>query len=335
MKKNLGWKALGVIILGLMVFGFILKYEQDHPNLASASAASSKTAASGKSGRQSPLKQTDAISDYVQSKPNGTWNFTAQDVQGENWSVLDVERDKAINSIEKAFKTYATVPEVKNLADKFSGKMYISYYSTKAQSAEDGGASLVGHSEEDIRKYGNPGFLEICLYDQEHSNDRRMVNVLVHYDSEWKAVLLPGLSISEPWLSGLTLHEIYHAYMHRIGAPSATGKYLSDSFINEELGAHDMERGILDLATKGKYLSVMNKIAASRAGYKDADQVTASFTKADLESLDGMFAVPSVHEASVRAAQYYLDLASLWLAKKYSGDNLTKERIVYYRSRFN
>ena len=323
--NKFGWYFLFAILGTFVVLGWWVSNSK--PVNGGNTVASSKTAAPNSAPVKKAVISNGALDSFIDGSPVSEWHVTAQEIVKGDVGRIDFVTGLMLNKLENSLSTYSSIAEVKKLKDQFSGKMFITYYTN-----EGGGASkMLGRSKGEMNKYSNPTLLEVCLFPAEFRDEHQTKAGLLHYDPEWKAVIIGAIKMDDAWFSGFSLHELFHARKHRNGELSATDKHLSDVWIEEELQAHELERMVLDRATNGKYLVAINKVVINKNGFRDPDMLRSSWTAEEVKSIDSLFSKPSWDEANLRSAQYQFDLGMLWLAERFEGEDLRKRQIEYYR----
>lgn len=323
--NKFGWFLLFAILGTLVVLGWWVS------NTKTVNGGNTQTSSKTSAPNSVPTKKVamnnGALDSFIDGSPVSEWHVTAQEIVKGDVGRIGFVSGLMLNKLENSLTTYSSLQEVKKLKDQFSGKMYITYYTT-----EGGGASkMLGRSKGEMDKYSNPTLLEVCLFPAEFRNEHQTKAGLLHYDQEWKAVIIGAIKMDDAWFSAFSLHELIHAQKHRNGEPSAVAKHLSDVWIEEELQAHELERRVIDKATKGKYLEAINKVVINKNGFRDPSMLASSWTAEEVQSIDSLFLKPSWDEANLRSAQYQFDLGMLWLAERFEGVDLRKKQIEYYR----
>ena len=125
-------------------------------------------------------------------------------------------------------------------------------------------------------------------------------------------------------------HEAWHAKLHREGAASATALMLTDSWVEEELQAHEVERKVLHARTSGEYGRRLDTVV-SRIRAKTFSRFLVRVKPTDMISLDQLFSPGIPEETDIRSAQYLLDLGLLWAQKHFTGTKLQQKRMEIYR----
>lgn len=232
--------------------------------------------------------------------------------------------------LEAALAANSNVPEVKILKDEFGGKFYTTVFSPSF-----GGTSrkiYVGSTFEEANKPAPAGSIEVCFFPRNAEKHPRMRGQLLLYDQSWRALMIGALDYPDKrWFDALAIHELWHAHMHKSGAPSATAPSLSDSWISEELQAHDLENKVLDNGTKGEYLKTVRSITSGIRG-KLLGEFLQQIKTEHLIQLDKLFGKGSDREGSVRSSQYLITLTNDWLNLKYQGEELQRQQIEAYRT---
>lgn len=232
--------------------------------------------------------------------------------------------------LDRALAGNVQVPQVKELKERFGGHFQPTIFSLAI-----GGTSRItskGGEASTVEKMYDPRTLEVVFYPHNAYRHSRIMSRLMFYDGEWRALFIAAFQFAdERWMDATFIHELWHAKLHRDGAASATAPMMSDLWIREELAAHKLEQGVLDLSTKGQYGQKLQSLA-TRGWAHSVRQFLARRKPADLQELDGLFQPASPEEREIRSSQYFLDLAIGWLEAHASpGENLNEKRIEAYR----
>ncbi len=327
--KKFGWYFLFSTLGAFVVLGWWVSNSK--PVNGGSPTTSSKTSAPSSVPVKTSSISNGALDGFIDQSLPASWHITAKEVVKGDVGRIDFVAGLMLGKLENSLSSYSSIPEVKRLKEQFSGKMFITYYTTQG-----GGASkMLGRSQSDVEKYSNSALLEICLFPEEFRNENKTKAGILHYDQEWRAVIMGAIKLDESWFSGFSLHELFHALKHRTGEPSSVAKALSDDWIEEELQAHELERKVLDKATKGKYLAAMHRVVVNKSSFRDPEMLSSSWTVEEVNSINSLFAKPSWDEANLRAAQYQFDLGMLWLAERFEGKDLRKRQIEYYRGMYS
>lgn len=154
----------------------------------------------------------------------------------------------------------------------------------------------------------------------------------IQYFASWKAVRMVALEIPEKFLAALLFHELYHAYVHRQGRDSATASAFSDTWISEEVEAHELEHEVLNYATGGALNRLYERIA-KRDG--DINGQLALISQSDLIEYDEMLGISGSGwgVGSPAIAQFYIGYGMWALNRAPSDDSKMqlKRKIDYYR----
>jgi hypothetical protein len=226
--------------------------------------------------------------------------------------------------VNKALNDNSGIPEVKEEQDMFGGNLMSSVFT----GSFGGTTRILTAGKGTFPTLKN---LEVAFYSRHSLDHPRIGHRLLFYDSNWGSLIIAALNFSDDkWYDALLAHELWHAKRHREGAASATAPMLSDIWIDEELQAHDVETKVLDARTNGAYRQRLHGIA-SRISARSEKHFLAKITPEDLRQLDQLFNPGIAEERNIRAAQYFINLATTWLEIKYSGEKLRQKKIGVYR----
>lgn len=327
--KQYGWYVFGAVILSMVVLGMIVGDGKKSNSPVSTSNGSSSSKSADKT-QTDPIadKFTETMVQFANQRPDQQWLFTGDAIEGKDLDKFVSVSKLTIQKAENSFKTYSQIPEVKKFGDQFSGKLFMSMFSSNTNAP-----MMMGRGRDAFKGFGDPAYLEICLFDSKARNDPRNQFTLISFNPAFNAMMIAGIDFKEPWFSAFFLHEMYHVRKFREDAESSKkNQYGTDLWISEEVEAHLLETKILDSATKGKYLQAVKTIIDKRESYRDPDMLPSSLTIEELNSLDALFPASSKDESSFRLAQYIVTIGFTWLEKRFSGSELQKKQIDYYRS---
>ncbi|HYE22648.1 MAG TPA: hypothetical protein VD998_03595 [Verrucomicrobiae bacterium] len=223
--------------------------------------------------------------------------------------------------LERSLNDNASIPAVAKLGEQFSGKMVASLFNLKV-----GGPVTLTR---DPNQRPAPGFVSTVFYGQAARNHPVTMGQILHFKSEWGALIIAGMDYDSRWFQALGLHELFHALMAREGQASATAQKHSDSWIEEELNAHGIERDVLDLQTQGQYKRRLLKLTETRAS--SALQFLASLNPDDVLELDKLFLPSTGQEANLRSAQYMIDLGTTWISRNLPSEEIDSAEAEFYR----
>ena len=133
---------------------------------------------------------------------------------------------------------------------------------------------------------------------------------LLYYRKSWGAVMVVGIEVPDAFLPALMFHEMWHAKKHRDGAESATAHPASDSFIWEEIEAHEIELNVMDAVTDGKVRALFEDIRSRALKPDDPESVALAVDHADFVEYDRITGVTNAGKAmaGVYLAQFWIGL---------------------------
>lgn len=244
--------------------------------------------------------KTDADGWYIDREPVTSGDFIReQDIK--------MEIHQHINQCLHLFGS-RRVAELKN---EFGSKLFISFFDP----ARDATRITFG-SKSEVQKHialTQRGGLEIVLYGRNAQKHPR-IQGLFQYDHVWRAVFVPALAMSNPWFCGIFLHELSHASddRRRVTEKKPSGAFPDPTWVDEEIRAHELERGILNVFTNGRYVPAL----------------IANITKKEAVSdLDSLFPSAPEAERRLRNAQFLIDSTLLLIEKK--GGSVEEKRKAY------
>lgn len=326
--KKYGWYIAGVFVLVMIVLGMFVgdgktsKAPLPKSNNANTAKPVDKTQANPLSEK---FNQT--MIEFFSNKPEQQWLFSGSQMEATDLAKFTSVSKSTIQKAENSFKTYSSIPEVKQFADKYSGKLYVSLFSSATNAP-----MMMGRGTDAFKGFNDPSYLEICLFDSKARENPRNQFTLLSFNPRFNTMMLASIDFKEPWFSAFFLHEMYHVKKFREGAQSSKkDQYGTDLWISEEVEAHELEAKVLDSATKGKFLGAVNAIVEKRKDYTDVNLVPSSLTLEELNGLDGLFPPCSKDEISFRVSQYIFTVGFSWLEKRFSGAELQKKKTDYYR----
>ncbi len=170
------------------------------------------------------------------------------------------------------------------------------------------------------------GKTEVCFFPR---NDYRtgVFADLLHYRSDWKAVMMAGVRWEGPLFGGVLYHELYHGLQHRKGV---LGSPPSEANFRAEVEAHELEITVIDYLSKGSYRRAVKAVQDKYPQVTNPRTLLASITTNDLQLLDASIGLEkaghSIRGTSV--AQHVLTLGFLLIDKQGGGQ---AEKIVLYR----
>ncbi|MCC7356248.1 MAG: hypothetical protein IT410_01360 [Candidatus Doudnabacteria bacterium] len=326
--KQFGWYIAGIIVLGMVILGMFVgdvkKAKTPLPvsTLTNTAKTTDKTQANPLSEK---FDQT--MIEFTSKRPEQQWLFSGSQMEATDLAKFTSVSKSTIQKAENSFKTYSNIPEVKQFADKYSGKLYVSLFSSATNAP-----MMMGRTGDAFKGHNDPSYLEICLFDSKARQNPRNQLTLLSFNPRFNSIMLASIDFKEPWFSAFFLHEMYHVKKFREGAQSSkNNQYGTDLWISEEVESHELETKVLDSATKGKFLAAVNAIVEKRKDQTDVNLIPSSLTLEELNSLDGLFPPCSKDEVPFRLSQYIFTTGFSWLEKRFSGAELQKKKIDYYR----
>lgn len=232
--------------------------------------------------------------------------------------------ERLTGEINKALTDNIDIPQVRDQWEMFGDRFIPSLFSSF-----QGGTTRTISKELKI-PHGSKN-QEVVFYGHFALDHPRIRHRLLFYDPDWRALIVAALNFNDKvWHDVILIHELWHAKMHREGNPTAIAPMLSDSWVTEELQAHDLEQEILNARTGGEYKRRLQTVTARRAA-KNLKDFLLKLQTEDFVLLDSLFKPSIQEEVDIRAAQYALSLSQAWLASQYQGDELNMRRTEVYR----
>lgn len=276
-------------------------------------------------------KITDVADSLLTNSSQNPWFIEKEWAPGTLPSVDMIAMIEGLSGrLNRTLEKNAGIPEVANMRRLFGNHLFPTVFSTVGS-----GISMSWHGgagDLDIeRMRQNPNALEVVFYGHGAFTHPKVMRRLLFYDIEWRALFIAALQYADDaWFDAMIIHELHHAKMHRGGQESATAPMLSDPWVQEEVDAHELERGVLDLRTNGAYAERLREVVDRRPA-QNLQGFLARITREDVAGLDGLFQPPLLEERDTRVAQYYLNLACAWLEKRHQGEELQREKMEAYR----
>lgn len=322
-RKKSGNKAL-FVVLALLATGFIAMM------MLRTSTTRGPTAESAKTSTTSSLAAHRRMLDSTYM----TWHgrladrfWLTGDEQMLNQRDILTQWSKRVKRLLNAYKG----------TNERTGALYNKYWQFTLTEFVDGASRRILTDEEgaQVEAGKKPDFvtgIEICVV-PESQRRRHPFPSELYYRQEWGALMVIAVGIPDPFFAALLYHELDHAYKHQVlRAPSSTAPPASDSYVEEEVQAHELEHEILDKAVNGQLSQLYDQIMRRRTFTRVADALLA-VTVTDLVEFDRLFGLVEAGErmASIYAAQFYMGLGIYVINQTVSPDRRLAEKVVFYR----
>ncbi|MFA6414498.1 MAG: hypothetical protein WC217_00120 [Candidatus Paceibacterota bacterium] len=214
---------------------------------------------------------------------------------------------------------------VAELKKEFSGKLFITFFDPVRNATR-----LTMASKREAQKQialAQHGGLELVLYGR-HAQQHRRIQGLFQYDATWRAVLVPALTMTQPWFCGVFLHELFHASKDRkrVVEKRQRDTFLNPAWVDEEVRAHEFEREVLSAFTGGQYVHAVKAFIAHERDLRLRD-IQATLQRRGFSAFDQLFSPASENEMSIRRAQVLVDATFLFVEKE--GGGIEEKREAY------
>ncbi|MFH0928507.1 MAG: hypothetical protein V1821_03470 [bacterium] len=260
---------------------------------------------------------------FVGGHNDDVWLLQESQIQAQEFAIVREVAGAIAKKVNRALKNHRTLPEVAALETMFQNKFYISFF------LQSTGTSVIFTNQEEAPP--SESQIEVVLVVKGAENHPRINNQLQKYDPEWRSLFLACYEFSPEWFEALAIHELEHARADRLNLPGAHADKNSAAWVAEEIGAHDLERRVLDNATAGGYAEKLTEISRKHINAPNLEALWQNITLDDLQNLDSVFGAAGEREASLRSAQYLIDLTYLYLAGRQQGAELKDRRIAAYK----
>lgn len=168
--------------------------------------------------------------------------------------------------------------------------------------------------------------LEVCFVPQNEFYGRNFPSTLF-YRQDWKAVMIGGINWPDPFFAGVLMHELGHAYRHKIGA---SHQNFTPGWFQEEVDMYDLQGQVFDHLTERRYSQTLDAIYESHASATNVVQFMTFLSSEDLLKLDRVIKIEqSGYEVRGAACTGHAVLLGFTYLEKKGGS--AQDKINHYR----